>query len=79
MAGAKLIASPIIPIVNPRLATGIRIKVSVCTKGSMIPTPTACTILPVSSSPKLGETAHRSVPAVSIPMEKTNTCLVVNL
>src|SRR5690625_3183773 len=63
IAGPKAITIPIIPIAVPRRSTGIIAKSTVINKGSIIPDPDACTILPKSRTGKIGARAEIIVPA----------------
>ena len=62
IAGANVIAIPIIPIALPRFSGGYKLKITVCTSGIITPAPVACSNLPTNKIEKLGAMALTIVP-----------------
>src|SRR5690625_5100782 len=77
IAGPKTITIPIIAIAVPRRSTGIIAKRTVINKGSIIPDPDPCKILPRIRTGKIGARAEVIVKAPKILIAVKNSVRVV--
>ncbi len=75
-AGAKIIASPTVPIAVPRFSGGNNDNTTFINNGIMIPVDAAWISLPISNTANVGAIADTIVPARKIIMAAKYNCLV---
>lgn len=78
-AGPADITMPAMPMAVPRFSGGKTSMGTTATSGSCTPAPAACSTRPAKRTPKLGATAHSTVPAANTASDAKNSLRVENL